>query len=156
MVDARIQSIDERLSHEASAMRADFERQIADLDSSIKKELARHGERLATERAKRVEDLKALSAELREALRSLEKRHVNLEEAAGLADAELRDHLLKQGAALSADLTRTSEKLSSELDRITSQLQADKLDSSALVAGLTDLAGRLGGSAPPGKKQARS
>ena len=156
MVDARLQSLDERLSHETSAMRADFERQITELDSAIKKELARHGERLATERAKRVDDLKALSAELRESLRSLEKRHTNLEEAAGLADAELRDHLLKQGASLSSDLSRASDKLSSELDRITSQLQADKLDSSALVAGLTDLAGKLGGSAPTGKKQARS
>ena len=156
MVDARIQSLDERLSHETSAMRADFERQITEMDGAIKKELARHGERLATERAKRVDDLKALSAELRESLRSLEKRHTGLEEAAGLADAELRDHLMKQGASLSSDLSRASEKLSSELDRITSQLQSDKLDASALVAGLTDLAGRLGGSGPTGKKQARS
>jgi hypothetical protein len=89
-------------------------------------------------------------------LRSLEKRHTNLEEAAGLADAELRDHLMKQGASLSSDLSRASEKLSSELDRITSQLQSDKLDASAIVAGLTDLAGKLGGSGPAGKKQARS
>src|SRR6266498_5325516 len=60
MVDARIQSLDERLAHETSAMRADFERQLGDLDGSIKKELARHAERLAAERTKRVEDLKAL------------------------------------------------------------------------------------------------
>ena len=145
MVDARIQSLDERLAHETSAMRAEFERQVTELDAAIKKELARHAERLAAERTKRVEDLKALSAELRDSLRSLEKRHHNLEEAAGLADAELRDHVLKQGATLSSDLARTSERITSELDRITSQLQADKLDSSALAAGLTELAGKLGG-----------
>ena len=157
MVDARIQSLDERLAHEASAMRADLERQITDLDSAIKKELARHAERLIAERTKRVDDLKALSAELRDSLRSLEKRHHTLEEAAGLADAELRDHLLKQGAALSADLARTSEKLSSDLDRITTQLQSDKLDSSQLAAGLTELAGRLGnGPANQAKKASRS
>lgn len=144
MVDARIQSLDERLAHETSAMRADFERQITDLDDAMKKELARHGERLVAERTKRVDDLKALSAELRDSLRSLEKRHQTLEEAAGRADAELRDHLLKQGASFSADLTRTGEKLASDLDRITNQLQSDKLDSAALVAGLTDLAGKLG------------
>ena len=144
MVDARIQSLDERLAHETSAMRADFERQISDLDDAMKKELARHGERLVAERTKRVDDLKALSAELRDSLRSLEKRHQTLEEAAGQADAELRDHLLKQGSSFSADLARTSEKLASDLDRITGQLQSDKLDSAALVAGLTDLAGRLG------------
>jgi hypothetical protein len=157
MVDARIQSLDERLAHETSTMRAEFERQITELDSSIKKELARHAERLAAERTKRVDDLKALSAELRDSLKSLEKRHNNLEEAAGLADADLRDNLVKQGAALSADLSKTSDRLASQLDRITSQLQADKLDSSALVTGLTDLAARLGGSPPPasGKRPAR-
>ena len=157
MVDARIQSLDERLSHETGAMRADFERQITELDNSIKKELARHAERLVAERTKRVDDLKALSAELRDSLRSLEKRHNTLEEAAGLADADLRDNMLKQGAALSADLAKTGDRLASELDRITSQLQADKLDSSALAAGLTDLAARLGGAAAAsGKRQARS
>jgi hypothetical protein len=157
MVDARIQSLDERLAHETTAMRADFERQVTELDSAIRKELARHSERLVAERTKTVDDLKALSAELRDSLRSLEKRHTTLEEAAGLADAELRDHLLKQGASFSNDLARTSDRLSSELTRITTQLQADKLDSSALAAGLTELAGKLGGSAAqPVKKQARS
>ena len=145
MVDARIQSLDERLAHETSAMRAEFERQISELDNSIKKELARHSERLVAERTKRVDDLKALSAELRDSLRSLEKRHNGLEEAAGLADADLRDNLVKQGAALAHDLSRTSDRLASELDRITTQLQTDKLDATALVAGLTELAGRLGG-----------
>ena len=156
MVDARIQSLDERLAHETSSMRSDFERQITELDNAIKKELARHAERLVAERTKRVDDLKALSAELRDSLRSLEKRHTTLEEAAGLADADLRDHLIKQGATFNSELTRTSERLSTELDRITSQLQADKLDASALVSGLSELAGRIAPVSAQGKKQART
>ena len=84
MVDSRIQSLDERLLHETSALRAEFERQIGDLDGSVKKELTRHAERLASERTKRVEDLKALNTELRESLKVLERRHQSLEETAGL------------------------------------------------------------------------
>ncbi len=156
MVDARLQSLDERMAHETSSMRADFERQITELDNAIKKELARHAERLVAERTKRVDDLKALSAELRDSLRSLEKRHNGLEEAAGLADADLRDHLMKQGATFNSELTRTSERLSTELDRITTQLQADKLDASALVAGLTELAGKIAPASAQGKKPARA
>ena len=154
MVDSRIQSLDQRLAHETSALRAEFERQISDLDGSIKKELGRHGERLAAERAKRVEDLKTLNAELRESLKVLERRHQSLEETAGLADAELRDHLVKQAAAFSSELGRASERISSELDRITTALQSEKLDSAALVAGLTDLAGKLSGAAPTSGKRA--
>jgi hypothetical protein len=157
MVDARIQSLDERLAHETSALRADFDRQIGDLDGSIKKELARVSERVVAERTKRVEDLKALNAELRESLKMLEKRHQSLEETAGLADAELRDHLVKQAATFSNDLARTSERISGELDRITTALQNEKLDSAAIVAGLTDLAGKLSGAAPQsGKRTSRS
>ena len=152
MVDSRIQSLDERLLHETSALRAEFERQIGDLDGSIKKELARHAERLATERTKRVEDLKALNAELRESLKVLERRHQSLEETAGLADAELRDHLVKNAAAFSSELSRTSERITGELQRITSQLQSEKLDSAAIAAGLTDLAAKLTGGQTSGKK----
>lgn len=154
MVDSRIQSLDDRLAHETSALRADFDRQIGDLDGSIKKELARVSERLVAERTKRVEDLKALNAELRESLKVLEKRHQSLEEAAGLADAELRDHLVKQAATFSSDLARTSDRISGELDRITTALQNEKLDSAAIVAGLTDLAGKLSGAARRSAKRA--
>jgi len=87
----------------------------------------------------------------------LEKRHQSLEEAAGLADAELRDHLVKQSATFSNDLARTSERISSELDRITTALQNEKLDTAAIAAGLTDLAGKLTGAAPQsGKRTSRS
>jgi hypothetical protein len=155
MVDSRIQSLDERLLHETSSLRTEFERQIGDLDGSIKKELARHAERLASERAKRVEDLKALNNELREALKALERRHQSLEETAGLADAELRDHLVKNAASFSSELARTSERITSELQRITTQLQAEKLDSALIATGLTDLAAKLTGGPNSGKKPAR-
>jgi len=157
MVDARIQSLDERIAHEARAMRTDFERQIAAMDSAFKKELAMQADRLAAERNKRSEDLKALSAEVRESFKSLEKRHQSLAETAGLADAELRDHLMKQGSAFTAELSRTSDRLAAELDRISTTLKSEKLDSAALITGLTDLAGRLGGQSPaPGKRTTRS
>lgn len=112
MVDARLQGLEQRMQNENAAVRAELDRQVATLDDSIRKELARHAERLASERTKRGEDLKALGADLKEALKGLERRHQSLEETAGLADAELRDHLLKQSAAFSGELARTAERLS--------------------------------------------
>jgi hypothetical protein len=156
MVDARIQSLDERLNQETSSLRADFDRRITDLDGTIRNELVQHASRLDSERAKRVEELKALGAELRELLKSLDERHRTFAQAAGQADAELRDHLMSQSAAFTADLAKTAERISAELDRITTGLRTDKLDVAALVAGLTDLAGRLGGAAPPVKRAQRS
>lgn len=145
MVDARIETLDERLRHETSAMKADFERRMSELDGAMKSEFARHVERLADERATRVKELTSVAAELRQSLESLERRHKSFEEAAGQADAELRDHLLENATAFSGDLKSASERISGELDRITAGLQAEKLDVSSLVSGLTDLASRLGG-----------
>jgi len=82
MVDARIQSLDERLKQETSSLRADFERRLTDLDSAIRNELSQDGSRLDSERAKRVEELKALGADLRESLNNLDERHRTFERAA--------------------------------------------------------------------------
>ena len=62
----------------------------------IRSEVQGLTERLSAERAKRTEELKSLAAEIKEAIRALEKRHVKLEEAANMADAALRDQLLLQ------------------------------------------------------------
>jgi hypothetical protein len=145
MVDARLRGLEERILHEQSALKTDFTRKLADLEGTTKKELASLAERLQSERAKRADELKALGSEFKDALKSLERRHQKLEEAAGLADADLRDQLFKQSAALSSELARTADRLSTELDRVGTTLRTEKLDTAALSAALTDMASRLNG-----------
>lgn len=98
------------------------------------------------------EKIQALGAEIRESLQRLERRHQALEQTAAQADADLRDHLMKQAAALSTEIAATSKRITGDLDRISGDLQREKLDASALAAGLTDLAGKLGKPAPAGKQ----
>jgi uncharacterized protein YPO0396 len=143
MVDARLQGLEARLQQEQASMRAEFNREFAELDSNMKKGIAQLNDRLAAERTKRAEDLKALSTDMKELVKNLERRHQALEEAASQADAELRDHLLKQSAAQSADLAKTADRLSMQLELMATALQTEKLDTAALAAGLTDLASRL-------------
>jgi hypothetical protein len=89
------------------------------------------------------EKIQALGAEIRESLQRLERRHQALEQTAAQADADLRDTLLKQSAALSAEIATTGKRITGDLDRISGDLQREKLDAAALAAGLTDLAGRI-------------
>jgi len=152
MVDTRLRGLEERISLEHATLRNDLSRKIGELEEASKKEFAAQAERLSAERTKRADDLKALSAELREALKSLERRHVKFEEATSQADAEVRDQLMKHSAAFSAELTRTAERLTSELDRAASSLRADKVDTTTLAGTLTEMAARLtGGGRAPGK-----
>ena len=124
-------------------MRAEFTRELAEIDASLNRGVAQLNEQITAERTKRADDLKALSADMKEMVRGLERRHQSLEEAASQADAELRDHLVRQSATQSADLARTAEKLSTQLDAMSTRITGDKLDTSALASGLTDFVSRL-------------
>jgi hypothetical protein len=146
-VETRLQGIEERLRQENEVLRADFARQVESLDTFIRSEVQILNERLAAERTKRAEELKSLAAEIKEAIRVLEKRHVKLEESANLADAALRDQLLMMGEQLTTELTRSHQTLDSA-----------KTDRTALAGLLTDMAARLGAApaSPPGKNGPRS
>ena len=83
---------------------------------------------------------------------------MKFEEATSLADAEVRDQLMKHSAAFSAELARTSDRLTTELDRAASSLRADKVDTTTLAATLTEMATKLtgGGGRPPSKGNNKS
>ena len=145
MVDARLRGLEDRMILEQTALRGDLGRKIAELEEASQRELAAQAERLAAERAKRIDDLKALSLEIREAIKNLERRHLQFEEAAAQADADVRDQLMQQSAALTSELARTAERLTNELDRAASSLRADKVDTTTLASTLTEMAARLTG-----------
>jgi hypothetical protein len=150
-VESRLQGLEERIMREQATMRSDFAKQLADVDAHAKREAQTLTERLAAERTKRAEELKSLSSEIKEILRSLEKRHVKLEELTGLADAEIRDHIVQQARATSAEIERLSQRVSADLNREVTALRHDKTDVSAIVSVFTDMAARLGDSRPPTK-----
>lgn len=143
MVDARLQALETRLQQEQVALREEFNRDLADLDDHVKKGITQLTERLTAERTKRAEELKSLSGDMKELVKNLERRHQSLEEAASQADAELRDHLFKQSAAQSADLARTADRLSKQLDDVAAELRAGKLDTASLATAFTEMAARL-------------
>lgn len=143
MVDARLRGLEERIALEHTTLRNDLTRQLGELEEASQREFAAQAERLSAERAKRADELKALSAEFKEALKNLERRHLKFEEATSQADAEVRDQLMKQSAAFSAELSRTAERLTNELDRVGSALRAEKVDTTTLAGTLTEMAARL-------------
>jgi len=158
-VEGRLQTLEERLLHEQSLLRADLGKQLAGVEAEAKRELQSLAEQLAADRAKRGEELKALGAELRDGLRGLEKRHVKLEEMGGAADAELRDSILEQSRAVSAQIERLSQRITADLSRESTGLRHDKADVAALVGIFSDMASRLGssiGNGPAARDGARS
>ena len=143
-VDGRLQTLEERLLNEQAQMFAARDSHVANLEANLRRELQSLADQLSAERAKRGEELKVLGTELRDALRSLEKRHVRLEEMGGAADAELRDSILEQSRVVSAQLERLSNRLATDLNREVAGLRHDKADIASLVGVFSDMAHRLG------------
>jgi DNA anti-recombination protein RmuC len=155
-VESRLQGLEERIMREQATMRTDFTKHLADVDANAKREAQALGERLAAERAKRAEDLKTLSSELKEVLRSLEKRHVKLEELTGMADAEIRDNIMQQSRALTTEIERLSQRVTADMNREVTALRTDKADVAAIVSVFSDMATRLSGEPRQPAKPARS
>jgi len=146
-VESRLQGLEARLLQAQESLRSEFTKQLDALDAVVQKEVQSLTERLGAERAKRIEELKGLAAELKETLKQLEQRHLKLEAASGQADAELREGILEHSKAVSADLTRLSERFTSELTQSVQDLKADKASLSTLSTLFSDLSSRLGGAA---------
>ncbi len=116
-VEARLQGLEARLLQAQDSLKSEFTKQLEALDGTLQKEVQSLADRLGGERAKRTEELKALAAELKEALRNLEQRHLKLEETSGTADADLREGILQHSNAVAADISRLAERLTGELNR---------------------------------------
>lgn len=153
-VDGRLQALEERMLREQAQMHAAHTSQVAGLEADLRRELQSLGEQLALDRVKRSEELKLLGADLRDALRSLEKRHVKLEEMGGAADAELRDSILEQSRAVNAQIERLSQRIAADMNREVSGLRHDKADIASLVDVFSDMAGRLGSALHNGNRSA--
>jgi hypothetical protein len=126
-VESRLQGLESRLLQAQESLRSEFTKQLDALDATVRKEVQSLSERLDTERATRTEQLKSLG------------------ETTSMADADLREAIMQQGQALSAEIARLSERLSADLARSVLELKVEKASLATLASLFSDLASRLKG-----------
>jgi hypothetical protein len=145
-VESRLQAMEERLLREQSQLRADLTRKIEDLESRTRDEFKAASDRMTADRSKGAEETRTLGAEFAQAHRELEQRHLRLQEATSLADAEIRDSLLMHASATSTEFARTRESLTADMSAKHTDLMTKKTDRVALARMLADVARALGDS----------
>ena len=155
-VETRLQGAEARLQRGQEVLRADMDKRFAQLNAALLQEVQSLTERLGVERSKRAEELKGLGLELKESLKALEKRHLQLQEATGMADADLRDEVVNLGKTITAEMARMSERLTAEQVRSAQELKAEKVDTTRLVGLLTNLAAGLGAEKNNGSRKGGS
>lgn len=142
-VESRLQAMEERLLREQNQLRTDLVRKIDDLESRTRDEFKAASERMTSDRARGSEETRSLGAEVTQAHRDLEQRHLRLQEATSLADAEIRDQLLMHASATSTEFARTRQALTTDIAGKHQELMTKKTDRVALARLLSEVAKRL-------------
>lgn len=124
-VEARLQGLESRLQQSQESLRAEFTNQLNALEGTVQREVQSLAQRLGEERSARTEELTTLG------------------QTTGLADAELREAVLQQGQALSAEIARLAERLSAELAGAVLELKVEKASLTTLASLFSDMASRL-------------
>jgi hypothetical protein len=141
--DGRFQKLEERLTREAEELRGDLQRQLQALEAFMKGEVESMTNRVKTEQSERGQAFERLAREMAETARGLELKIGNLDSQAARDIRELREQLLEQSKALSADLKAKHDHLKGQLDHEAGQIRDAMTGREALAEMLTEVALRL-------------
>jgi hypothetical protein len=151
--EKRFQRLEERILKETAEARAETNKRFEALEAFIRKEVDSLAERLKTEQAERVESGKEHSREMREAVRSLEKKLAQMDDVTTKNQRELRQQILDQSKALTEEIRSRVRESATALSREIKDLRAEKTDRSALAGLFTDVAMRLSNDSKQPRKE---
>jgi gas vesicle protein len=121
--DTKFSRLEERLAKEATDLRDDVKRRLASLDSFVKGELNAAAERARVEGEEKTQTIKTLGTELKEHIKSWEKKNHQLEVQNERAHSELREQILNEANRLGEDILQKTKDLAAALSRESDELR---------------------------------
>lgn len=141
--DGRFQKLEERLAREAGELRGELQRQLQALEAFMKGESESMANRVKAEQSERVQAIQQLAREMGETVRGLELKIGNLDSQAAKDIRDLREQLLEQSKALSAEMKEKHDQMKGHLEREAGQIRDAMTGREALAEMLTEVALRL-------------
>ena len=141
--DSRFQRLDERLTREAAAARADTQKRLEALENFLKGALESLTNRLNTEQFARGHAVEKLAHDLAGTAKALELSTKNLGEHADREFHALRQQLLEQSKALSDEIREKHGQVKADLDREAEQIRGAMTGRESLAEMLSEVALRL-------------
>ena len=141
--DRRFASTEERLQREAAALRDDLGRRLLATEQYLRGEVETLAANLKTEEADRVQGLRTASDSLAQLQRELTDKLGAFADQTAAQHRELRAQMIEMQRAMSDEMQRRYDELSSALRREAFDLRVAKTDRSALAAMFAELAQRL-------------
>lgn len=143
--DGRFQRLEERLAKDATALRADLQKRLDALEAFMKGEAESLTNRLKTEQAERGQAIEKLARDLAETAKSLEAKIGHLDEQSAKDIRDLRQQLLEQSKALSAEIKDKHDQIKAGLDNESQLIRGAMTGRESLAEMLTEVALRLKG-----------
>lgn len=141
--DRRFARLEERLLKETNDLKEDLRSRLDALELYARKENDSLAEQIKSEHDGRVDAAAALSRELQEAAKTLERRSAALDDQLSKAQRDLRQQILEQHQRLSDEIRKRADDLLAALARESRELRSDKADRTTLAALFNELAMRL-------------
>jgi len=141
--DGRFQKLEERLAREATELRGELQHQLQALEAFMKGEAESMTNRVKTEQSERGQAVERLAHEMTETAKGLELKINNLDSQAAKDIRDLREQLLEQSKALSAEMKDKHDQMKGHLDREAGQIRDAMTGREALAEMLTEVALRL-------------
>ena len=141
--DGRFQKLEERLAREAGELRGELQRHLQALEAFMKGESESMSNRLKAEQSERGQAVERLAHEMTETAKGLELKINNLDSQAAKDIRDLREQLLEQSKALSAEMKDKHDQMKGHLDREAGQIRDAMTGREALAEMLTEVALRL-------------
>ena len=143
--DSRFQRLEDRLIKEAATLRGEVQKRLDDLESFMQGEVETLTNRLRSEHTDRTGAIERLGRELAETSRGLESRLHGVDEQMANSIRDLRQRLLEQSKALSAEVKERHEQLQTALDGEAGQIRGAMTGRESLAEMFTEVALRLKG-----------
>ncbi len=141
--DGRFQRLEERLTREAAEVRADLQHRLQALEGFMKGEVESMTHRLRAENEERVQAINKLAHELGETAQGLSLKLQHLDHQSAQDVRDLREKLLEQSKALSAEMTEKHEQMKAGLDHEAQQIRGAMTGREALAEMLSEVSLRL-------------
>lgn len=141
--EGRFQRLDERLARDTAAARSEAQSRIEGLENFLKAEVQSLTNRLNAEQSDRGNAIARLAHDLAETARALEGKIKYLDEQSACEMHDLREQLLEQTKALSAEINDKHEQMKAGLDHETEQIRNAMTGRESLAEMLSEMALRL-------------
>ena len=141
--DGRFQRLEEHLVREVADVRTDIQKRLEVLENFMKGEVESIRNRANAEQSERSSAIEKLGRDLIEAAKNLDSKINNLGEHAGKEVRDLREQLLDQSKALSAEIREKHEQMKAGVEHEAAQIRGAMTGREALAEMLSEVALRL-------------